>query len=534
MDNFLINGYLKEYKKEIFVLCIITIITSLFSLISPLFVQVIVDEVILNKNGHLLKLILINLTIFYFISAIAVYIKNYLSEYIKIKIFQKKLMELIPIIILSNEYFNSGDLISRLMDNLRAITLLVCIFLPNMVLNIITLIVPLIIMCYINFRLCVVTIFPALAFVLIFYILGDKIEKVEEKLLKSNSQIFSFLKESISIKEFIKSYGIIDFFLKKFFIKLNSYKRESLVYAKYSSISMSLEYILTGIPMLILFIYGFFLIINEKLTLGSFMAFMTYVSLFFNPMIELGSNWIAYKSTLPAIVRIEEIYNLKNQINGVNGELYLTEGIIEFVNVNFSYSNKQKILNKFNQIFYPGINYIDGKNGSGKSTILKLICKLHHPQDGLIKIDNQNIKNVSMKSISKNIGIVFSKSYLFEDTIYNNIILDNKSIKREDVVNICKKINIHDFIMSLPNQYNTVINEDGDNLSSGEKQKISLVRVLLRNPKILLLDEVTRSIDKESKKEINQCILSLKNKKTIILIDHDFDETLCDYIIKMD
>lgn len=530
--NFFLSKFLHVYIKEIIILCFITSITSVFTLLSPLLVQKIIDEVILKNDFSLLSIILIILFMLYLLSALSIFIQNYIAEYLKIKIFQDKLMELIPIIISSKKYFNSGDLISRLIDNLRSINLLLSLFIPNILLNIFTLIASLVIMSYINLKLCIVTIAPTFLFVLTFYLLGNSIEKIEKKILEINGQIFFSLKEIFSLNDFIKSYSIQDLFLKKLILKLKLYKKETLRYAKYSSINLSSEYLLTGIPLLILIIYGCNLIINNELSLGGFIAFMTYLSLFFSPIMNLSSNWIAYKSTLPAIDRIKEIYDLEYEEIG-KSELFLSEGIIEFKNVHFSYENKADVLKDFNQIFYPGINYLIGDNGSGKSTILKLICKLYSPQEGLIEIDNQNIENISSKSLSKNVGIVFSNSYFFEDTIYNNIILGNQSFKMEAVFEICKKVKIHNFIMSLPNQYNTIINEDGLNLSSGEKQKIALARVLLRNPKILLLDEVTGSIDKKSRIEIHECLRSFKEEKTVIVINHDFNETFYDYIIKM-
>lgn len=238
---------------------------------------------------------------------------------------------------------------------------------------------------------------------------------------------------------------------------------------------------------------------------------------------ELGSLWISYKSVLPAISRIKELYNLQI-VDGENKNLFISEGIIEFKNVCFNYEGKPKILENFNQKFIPGVNYLVGDNGSGKTTIFRLICKLYLPDEGIITIDNQNINQISLDSLASEIGIVFSDSYLFEDTIYNNIILNNSNTTKLDVINVSKKVKLHEFIMSLPNGYNTMINEEGINFSAGEKQKIALARVLLKNPKILLLDEITHSVDKISKTEIMKCILSMKEDKTIIIISHELNE----------
>lgn len=531
MNNFFNTEFLKVYKIEIIMLCIFSCLTSIFTLLSPYLIQYIVDDVITNKNIDLLMPILFQLMFLYIFSALSTFVENYIEEYLKIRIFKDKTTILLPILINNSNNLSTGDLISRLTDNLRSINSLLCHIVPRIVLNILSLVVPFCIMFYINSQLCLITITPIFLCFFLFYILGDKIEKIEIKLLESNSKIFSFFKEVFSINELINSYNLHNFFINKYYSKINTYQEETLYYAKYSSITMAFECILTGIPMLILIIFGTYLLIHGNLTLGNFIAFISYISLFFAPMMELGSNWMSYKTLLPAISRIKELYDLNDE-NDYRRILEIDKGFVELDTVSFSFDFK--ILSNFSCTFYPGINYLVGDNGSGKSTILKLICKVYSPDNGFIKIDGQDIRNVSMGDLSKYVGIVFSEPYLFEDTIYNNLVLGISDIEKVDVFNACKKVNVHEFIMSLPNQYNTIIKEEGCNFSAGEKQKISLARVLIRNPKIILLDEVTRSIDKKSKAEIKESIHSLKDEKTIIIVDHEFCEVSSDFnIVKL-
>lgn len=185
MKKFFVTEFLGEYKKDILILCSLSILSSIFTLVSPLFVQIIIDDVLLNKNLSLLFPILIYLVVFYVLSTIAVFSQNYLSEYIRIKILQDKTLKLLDIFVLTNEYFSGGDLLSRFIDNLRLVSTILCLTIPSFVLNIISLILPLCIMIYINKFLCVIIIIPTLLALLIFYILGDRIEKIEEKLLKT-------------------------------------------------------------------------------------------------------------------------------------------------------------------------------------------------------------------------------------------------------------------------------------------------------------------------------------------------------------
>lgn len=260
---------------------------------------------------------------------------------------------------------------------------------------------------------------------------------------------------------------------------------------------------------------------------------MSYIYLIFSPITELSMNWINYKKIKPAIIRINELYKLNKNTKLSKDALNIKKGKIEIKNLSFSYENSKELLKDINIIFYPGLNYLIGKNGSGKSTLLKLICRVYNPHKGEILIDEQNIKNISSKSINENISLIFPEPYLFEDTIYNNIILDKVDVKKKDVENIIKKIKLDKLIEKLPNGYNTYINESGVNLSSGEKQKISLARILLKNPKIILIDEVTNSLDYKTTKEIYECLNELSNNKTIIIIDHNLKNLSNGNIIKI-
>jgi ABC-type multidrug transport system fused ATPase/permease subunit len=170
------------------------------------------------------------------------------------------------------------------------------------------------------------------------------------------------------------------------------------------------------------------------------------------------------------------------------------------------------------------LNYIVGDNGTGKSTILKLICSLYPADKGNIKIDGQDINEIKRNSLIKNVSMIFSDPYLFDGSIYENISIGNLNATKDGIIGVSKLVKVHDFIESTANKYDTEVGENGLMLSSGEKQKIALARAILKDSPIILLDEVTKSIDKDSRDAINEVIMTLMAEKTVIIVTHNSNE----------
>jgi ABC-type bacteriocin/lantibiotic exporter with double-glycine peptidase domain len=333
------------------------------------------------------------------------------------------------------------------------------------------------------------------------------------------AKIIFILKELISIFPMIKVFNLNDWANNKFKKVNNEYYSTSMRFTKISSANASLNSFVIAIPTILFIIFGGKMVLKGTLSIGTFTAFLSYISMFFSPISQFSSFWNLYKSSTPAIDRIKEIIDTETEKTN-NEKLNFKNGTITFENVNFAYGEKI-ILKKFNAQFYKGLNYIVGDNGTGKSTIMQLICGILIPNKGKIMIDGQNIIKIEQKNLFDHISIVFSNPYLFKGSIYENIIVGSLKAEKSDVDEVCKLVELDTFIK---NNYNYDVGESGQLLSSGERQKVALARVLISKNPILLLDEATRSVDHESKKAINDVIEKIKCNKTILVVTHDLKE----------
>ena len=527
------NGYKKFYRKfvrpyafTILLLLGLNFLGMLFSLVSPLLTRSLIDDVFIGKRVELFGYILLGIGGIYVISAISNYFSGYISGKLNLTLFKNVTGETFNTIqfasLRKTQEMKIGDMLSRIMSNVNSAIQIFSSIFPGFVMSIISIVAPFIIMLYLNRQLTLIVMTPVLLFVFSSAFFGKRIKHEQRASLDKMASVHSFLKEALSTIPLIKVFGLEKWSQDKFHGQMNDYYDASIDVTKTSSLSASAASLIYGVPMVLLFAFGGVMVIQGSLTLGTLMAFMGYVGLFFSPLSRLSQLWTSYKSSSAAFDRVNEVFELEQDGKG-NEELIVKNGVVEFKEVWFSY-DKRQILNGFNATFKKGLNYIIGDNGSGKTTILKLLCSLYPLEKGHITIDGQELSKVRKEDLRKSISMVFSDPYLFDSSIYENIHMGNISASEEEVINAAKLARVHEFIMSLPQGYETEVGEAGLKLSSGEKQKIALSRSILKNTSIILLDEVTKSIDAESRRSINESIDNLKNEKTIIIVTHDMSE----------
>jgi ABC-type multidrug transport system fused ATPase/permease subunit len=285
--------------------------------------------------------------------------------------------------------------------------------------------------------------------------------------------------------------------------------------------------------------YGGVLILNQSqvTSIGDLFAYTMLISMLFNPLRQIADKFNELQMGVVAGKRVFKIIEEPDEIEQ-SGQKIISQlkGEIEFKDVWFAYKEEQWILKDFSlKIPSKKTTAIVGSTGSGKSTIVQLITKFYAIQKGAILLDDVSIQTINNQSLRNHIGLVLQDVYLFSDTIYNNVVFFDQTISREKVIEAAQTIGIHDFIMSLPDQYDYFVSERGVLLSTGQRQLIAFLRIYLTNPEILILDEATSSIDTYAEEMIQHATKIITQNRTSIIIAHRLSTIInADYILYLE
>ncbi|MDO5718924.1 MAG: ABC transporter ATP-binding protein [Tissierellia bacterium] len=296
-------------------------------------------------------------------------------------------------------------------------------------------------------------------------------------------------------------------------------KKGALNFVKSMHLSMLLFYLFSSLPIAAMVIFVSNLIQQNSLDMGKGIGFIVLSFILYAPLAVLGNTTEIVALGAAAIDRYEEVDDEK-EISESNSSFTPQKMDIVFNDVTFAYEDKEALKNINLEIKDKTFTALVGRSGSGKTTIANLIARFWDIEDGEIKIDGVNIKEIKTENLLKNIAMVFQRVYLFNDSIYNNIAFGNKTATKEEVIAASKKARCHDFIMKMENGYDTIVGEGGSNLSGGEKQRISIARAILKDAPLILLDEATAGIDPENEKFIQDAIDELVKDKTLVIIAH--------------
>ncbi len=504
------------------------LLISISDLVFPVFTRKMINEIIPEGRMDLLVRWTIIMTILFVLRYISNYIVSYWGHLLGVRIEHDMRRDIFTHLqSLPFSYYDNnktGHIMSRIVNDLRDITELAHHGPEDLFISLVMLLGSFIVLIRIEWKLTLV-LFSAIPIIIWFVIskrnrMSNSFREVRKKIANVNSQ----LENSISGVRVAKSFTNEDYEIEKFNegnLSFSNARKES--YKVMAEFASGIGIMSSILNLLVISLGGYF-VYKDIINIGDLFSFTLYVNFFMQPIRRLSEFSQQLQDGMTGFERFIEIMDIEPDIIDRENAMELEDvkGDIEFNNVSFSYNNgKNTVLSNMNLSIDAGKTVaLVGPSGAGKTTLCHLIPRFYEIEEGEILLDNIDIRDIKIKDLRKKIGLVQQDVFLFTGTIRDNIIYGDPEANDEDVIEAAKKASIHDFIISLPEGYDTFIGEKGVKLSGGQKQRISIARLFLKNPPILVLDEATSALDNETEIMIQKSLEDLSKGRTTLVIAH--------------
>jgi len=520
--------YVKPYWIRILIASLCAIGVSGATAAVAWLVQPALDKIFIQKNLQMLMLIPVAILIMYFLKGVFNYYQSYLMRYVGNRVIMDMRNDLYShLTVMPMQFYtehSTGKLMSRLLNDVSIINNAASTSIKDLVQNLITVIALLGVVFYQDWRLAAISclVLPFAYYPIIK--LGRKLRRVSRKGQEEISGITAIMHETFTGASVVKAFGMEPSEINKFMEKNYSLFKISMKGVKLTELSTPLMEFIGAVGASLIIWYGGHQVVNGVTTPGTFFSFLTALIMMYSPLRALTRVNAAIQQSIAAAERVFAILDLDTEEVTDKGttELHGIKDRIELRNVSFKYpsSTKHAISDASFSVPHGRTVALVGSSGGGKTTIGNLLLRFYEPESGGIYIDGTDIRDFTLRSLRSRIGIVSQDVILFNDTVFSNIAYGKKDIGMEDVMNAAKKAYAHDFIINMPDGYNTVIGERGAKVSGGEKQRIAIARAILKDPPILILDEATSALDTESEHIIQMALDNLMIGRTTFVIAH--------------
>lgn len=533
--------YLKPYRKWVIIAIILTIGVAMLSTVRPYLTKIAIDNYIINKDAVGLRNIILILLATLIFQGVLQYIMTYLTQWIGQKTIMDLRMELFRHIQkLSMSFFDRnpvGRLVTRLTNDIEVLNEMFSSGIVMVFADIFIISGILFFMFSLSWQLTLIALSVVIPLIYVTVIFRKKVRKSFRDVRFYLAKMNAFLQEHISgimiVKIFSKEKRTLDDFKKINYDHTKANKKSVFYY----SVFFPIVELIGAISGALIIWYGGGKVLEGVLTIGILISFIQYSEMFFRPIRDLSEKYNIMQTAMASSERIFKLLDRKAKIADPQKPIELKDckGIIQFNNVSFAYIKQDYVLKNISFKINRGekVAFV-GATGAGKSSIMNLLCRFYDTQKGEITIDGINIKDVNQHDLRKNIGLVVQDIFLFSDSISNNISLNNSKIHESKIIEAASIIGIDSFISKLPLGYEQNVKERGVTLSQGQRQLITFARALAYDPKILILDEATSSVDTNSEILIQNAIDKLMEGRTSIIIAHRLSTIQkCDKIIVM-
>lgn len=519
--------YVKPYLFRAFCAGICTIIAAGGTAYLPWVIKDMVDQVLRDKNTEMLNYIAMSIVVIFVIRGIAFYGQSYLMSYVG----QRVIIDIRRAVFtklqrLSMSFYDknkTGTIMSYVTNDVSALQGALVDNVVEMITESVILIASIVMMIYLDWKLFLVT-FGTFPFVLGFIdLFGKRIRKSGSRIQEAAADITSVLQETVSSARVIKSFVREGYEVARFDKEnMNNFRANMKNAQLMATLTPTIEFV-AAIGVTIILWYGGNSVINGEITAGSLVAFLTYAVNISNPIKRLSRVIGNIQKALAAAQRVFDVLDLPETIKDSDNakKLPTAKGKVCFNDVSFSYNPGEQVISNISFDVKPGemIAFV-GPSGAGKSTVASLLPRFYDVDSGSITIDGQDLRGVTLDSLREQVGIVPQETILFNGTVYDNILYGRLDATKEEVEAAAKAANAHNFIMELPDGYNTKLGDRGMNISGGQRQRISIARAILKNPQILILDEATSALDTESERVVQEALDRLMVGRTSFVIAH--------------
>lgn len=538
------------YKWDIVITFLIGVLKFLIPMATPFIMKIVIDDIIgadeLTKAQQMEGLawcIGIVAILFFVIRPPVEFFRQYFAQRVSNRILydiRTKLyahLQKLGLKFYSNN--RVGDVISRTINDVEQTKEFVMTGLMNIWIDLVTVVIAIGIMMMLDVKLTLITLIALPFYMISVKYFFTKLRALTRERSKALAGVQSYLHERVQGMNIIKSFTLEKHEQGIFAETNGNFLNKALAQTRWNAYTFAVVNTITGLAPVAVLGYAGYHVIQGNITIGTMAAFIGYIDMLYNPLRRLVNSSTTLTQSVASMDRMFELFDEKYDIENKADAIALppVKGQVTFNDVSFRYNDEgRNVLSNIDFSIQPGQTAaFVGMSGGGKSTIISLIPRFYDVLSGSIKIDGHDVRDVTLETLRGQIGIVQQENILFSDSVRENILMGNPFATDEDMIAAAKAANAHDFIMNLPEGYDTPVGERGVKLSGGQKQRVAIARVFLKNPPILILDEATSALDLESEALIQESLDRLAHNRTTLIVAHRLSTiTHADQIIVID